>query len=180
MLFTLANCFGENLQTPQAIQTSKALQISFVNSAKNLAVPLPWDYLPLSQEQKQSLLHLEDLAKALMQQPDHAVVLPDLLNQYQSQDGYPRQALLKAVLEGRMYQNSDLPFLKDLLLSSVNFHYDENPTRGAYKIWYTKDRTIQELGYAVISVVGQQSLADHPDWNLLETNPSAWLAKYVP
>lgn len=159
---------------------SQDAKTKFSQSAENLGGVHPWDVPELSVSQQQSVLQLKAASTQLMQQHDYAAAVTALLDQYKEQDGYARQALLRAIIQKRDYTAADLLFLKSVFNATIHFHYDEYPRR--VRVWLTPIDLRSQLADLILIAAGRGDAAgtSDGDYKLLFKDPSAWLAKYAP
>ena len=162
----------------QAPDSTQSLRASFQSLAPELSTQHLWDSTGPDAAQKHSLEQLGKLADEVMKQPDFAPAMLAMLDDYKERDGYQRQKLMRAIFASPRYTVADVPFLKDVFLASITFHYDTYPAR--VRGWLTPSAIRFDLANMILTLKGQGTVIGNPDLDLFSTNPTAWLAKYAP
>lgn len=169
-------CYHGMLQA--ASSDPAVVKITIRQLAADLKTQRPWRGEELTASQKQSLSEIHDLAFGLMKDASFAADMSTLLEEYKTEDSYPRQELFQAVINGRKYVSADIPFLKNLLIALDEFHFDDYPEH--FNRWCTPYTIKRAVAFCLLVPINNGQFDGIPDTQLLDRSTRAWAEKYVP
>lgn len=173
ILSSVLTSFGQVAESSEALSNSFNQQAVLVDSLR------PWKGGDPSSDQAASLVKLKQIAIRMLSKQDYSAAMIELLNEYRDKDAYPRQIIIRAILNKKYDKQSDINFIKDVFLVSLDFTFEDYPDRVS-KVWLTPLSIHEELADRILMISGKGDVFRNPDLSLLEQNPRAWLAKYAP